>query len=98
MNIIKSLIERIDSRLQETKEPCKTYATEERAEAAAEKMSHDVAEHFAKNKNEFHPARYVVVFIPKMNRWTYCIDMTELLMRSSSTGGYIGFCKDIFTF
>jgi hypothetical protein len=100
MNIIKDLISRIETRAKETKDPCKTYASEERAEVAAEKMAKEVAEYFTvKNvAYQIRPARYVVVYVPCLDRWTYGIDMSELLGRSDTTGGYLGFCKDIFTF
>lgn len=102
MNIIKNLQARIAERLKETKNPCKTYKTEDGAEKAAERMSVDVAMYFRKDLNEtpstIRPAHYVVVYIEEMDRWTYCIDMTELINRASSTGGYLGYCGDIYTF
>ncbi|QDH84389.1 hypothetical protein Axy18_016 [Achromobacter phage vB_AxyS_19-32_Axy18] len=102
MNIIKDLQARIAERLTETKNPCKTYKTEEAAEKAAERMSVDVAMYFRKEQwkteKDIRPARYVVIYIAEMDRWTYCIDLTELINRESSTGGYLGYCKDIYTF
>lgn len=98
MNIIKSLIKRIEDRRIENKDACKNYATEEAAEKATSKMAVDVAIYFTHEGKTLTPARYVVFYVPSWGRWVGAIDMTELLHRKTSTGGYLGFCKGFYTF
>lgn len=95
MNIIKSLIKRIESRLLETKKPCKSYATEEAAEKATSELAALVSLHLTKNQgNDVVPARYVVFYIESWGRWVGAIDMTELCSRKSFAGGYVGIASD----
>lgn len=99
MNIIKDLQRRIAGRLLETKTPCKTYATEVRADMEGETAAQRLADYFAKDKSQpARPAMYVVVYIPELDRWTYCLCITEVLGRTTSTGGYIGIAGDVYTF
>lgn len=90
MNIVKDLVTRIEKRLTETKKPCNLYATEERAELTAEHNAKLLADYFAKTGTATHPARYVVVFIPSVGKWAVGFDQTEVMNRSTSTGGYAG--------
>lgn len=91
MNITKTLIARIEEYRAENKNPCKSYATEAAAEKAVQQVAQDVANHFAIG-GEQSSARYVVFFNEAWGRWCAAVDMTELLQRKSSTGGYLGFC------
>lgn len=99
MNIIKDLQGRIAARMQETKNPCKTYATEDGAEKAAKVCAQMVANHFAKDKSQdARPAMYVVIQMPGSDRFTYCVCISEVLGRESSTGGFLGIAGDVYTF
>lgn len=94
MNIVKDLIARIEKRLTETKNPCKLYATEAKAEAVAVELAQLCADHFAKTGTATRPARYVVVLIPSVNKWTVGFDLTEVMNRADSTGGYLGIMSE----
>jgi predicted ATPase len=99
MNIIASLTARIEEYRAENKQPCKNYASEAAAEKAAAKMAQIAATHFDRQgRADAPPAQYVVFYIAAWGRWVACINMSELMNRSSSTGGYIGICKGFFTF
>ncbi len=99
MNIIKSLTARIEEYRAENKNPCKNYATEEAAEKATAKMAQAVATHFDTLGRPNAPdAQYVVFYVAPWGRWVGAVNMTELMNRSNSTGGYIGFCTGFFTF
>jgi len=101
MNIIAALTARIEEYRVETKNPCKNYATEAAAEKATAKMAKVVADYFyyTPGVEADRPARYVVFYNAAWGRWVGCIDLTELMKRNTSTGGYVGdFCKDFFTF
>lgn len=98
MNINKSLMTRIEQRLTETKNPCKNYATEAAAEKATSEVAMKAAEYFTIEGNSVRSARYVVMYIPSWGRWIGAVDMTELLGRRTSTGGYLGICGDFYTF
>lgn len=95
-NIITTLKDRIAGYYSMNKNPCRHYATEKAAEAAAQKMAKDAAEYFCGNGAE--PADYVVFLFEPMNRWVFCIHLTEVMRRSECRGGYVGFCKNVFTF
>jgi hypothetical protein len=102
MNIIKNLTGRIEDRLTETKNPCKNYATEDAAEVATSKMATMAGKYFTKPglyeaNPTWYQAHYVVFYVPSWNRWVGAINLTELVNRSSSTGGYLGICKDFYT-
>lgn len=100
MNMVKELVKRVEARFAETKNPCKSYSSEERAEKVATQIAQEVANYFNRNKpNETaRPMRYLVVYIPSMQRWVIGFDMSELINRASSTGGYLGICGEHFTF
>ena len=86
MNVIKDLQTRIARRLTETKNPCKTYATEAGAEKAAEKMAAQAAEHFGSSR----PANYLIIFVPELGRYTPAFAINELVARPDARGGYVG--------
>jgi hypothetical protein len=100
MNVIAALTARIEEYRAENKNPCKNYATEAAAEKATAKMAQDAANYFYKERGvEARPAQYVVFYNAAWGRWVGCIDLTELMKRNTSTGGYVGdFCKGFFTF
>lgn len=88
-NVVADLITRIEERRTETKNPCKHYSTEARAELVAERLSEEFATHFAIDKTQ-QPCRYVVAFNQAWGRWVVGFDLTELMARKTSTGGYVG--------
>ena len=97
MNITKTLITRIEEYRATNKNPCKNYATEAAAEKATAQMAQDVANYFHKERGvEARPAQYVVIYNEAWGRWVGAINMSELIQRSSSTGGYIGYCTKPF--
>jgi hypothetical protein len=98
MNVIKTLIARIEEVRTTNKNPCKNYSTEARAEKATAAVAELAARHFTKQGFEVKPAQYVVFFVPEWNRWVGAVSLTELMGRSSSTGGYLGCCGDVFTY
>lgn len=98
MNIITNLTARIEEFRSDNKNPCKNYATEAAAEKATAKMAMDAAKYFTRGNEQAVPARYVVFYNEAWGRWVGCIDMSELLGRSTSTGGYLGFCKGFFVY
>jgi hypothetical protein len=101
MNIIASLTARIEEYRTTNKNPCKNYASEAAAEKATAKMAQDAANYFSKTPGvEARPAQYVVFYNEAWGRWVGGINMSELIQRSSSTGGYLGFCgaKGFYTY
>ena len=99
MNIIASLTARIEEYRTTNKNPCKNYATEAAAEKATAKMAQDAANYFSKVSGvEVRPAQYVVFYNEAWGRWVGGINMSELIQRSGSTGGYLGFCVGFFVF
>lgn len=97
MNIIETLIARIEDYRLENKNPCKNYATKENAEKATSQMAKECGEYFAKDKSHAYPAHYVVFYVPAWGRWVGAINITEMVNRPSSTGGYLGFCTGFYT-
>lgn len=95
MNIIKSLQQRISERLQETKNPCKNYKTEEACEKATAKVAALVGEH-----HETDPANYVVFFHKELGAWVGAIDINGTVNRYNACGGYVGLAgeKGFYTF
>ena len=91
MNIIKNLQQRIADRLTETKNACKTYATEDKAEQVAVEMAQKLGNQFDTNGR---PCRYVVFKIESLDRWTAAFDYSELFGRNTAMGGYIGTAAD----
>jgi len=98
MNIITSLTERIEDYRSTNKQPCKNYATQEAAEKATAKMAGDAAKYFTRPNEQVKSANYVVFYVEAWGRWVGCINLSELLGRKTSTGGYVGFCKNFFTY
>lgn len=91
MNIVKDIIARIEERAKQTKKPCKLFATEEKAEAIAAFKAQELADYFAKEGvKHVRPARYIVVMIPSLGKWTCAFDLSEVMGRETSTGGYLG--------
>jgi hypothetical protein len=95
MNVVKSLIARIEARRNETKTPCKSYATEAKAEAVAEDLAVEFADYFAAlNATDIRPCCYIVAYNEAWGRWVVGFDFTELFSRKSFSGGYIGVASD----
>ena len=96
--IIEKLTARIEEYYATNKNPCKNYATEEAAKKATKKMAQEAATYFdLENRKDAPEADYVVFYVEKMGRWVGCINLSELLHRANSTGGYLGFCRNFFT-
>ena len=95
MNIIENLIERIEEYRATNKQPCKSYATQQAAQKATAAAATAAGKYFDRDAA---PARYVVFYNPAWGRWVGAIDLTDLLRRSNSTGGYLGFCTGFYTY
>ena len=95
MNILQEITNRIERRASETKNPCKLYKTESAAEKAGAKMAAIVGEH-----HDTKTARYLVLKVESLGKWTAAIDLTELLSRHDSIGGYVGLAanKGFYTY
>lgn len=89
MNVAAELIARIEAYRATNAKPCKSYATEAKAEAVAAEYAQRFANYFAVGETQ-HACRYVVVFNAAWGRWVIGFDFTELLGRKTSTGGYVG--------
>ncbi len=99
MNIIATLTARIEEYRAENKNPCKNYASQSVADKATAKMAQDAANYFHTQPGvEARPAQYVVFYNEAWGRWVGAINMTELVQRPSSTGGYFGYCKGFYSF
>ena len=98
MNIIKTITARIEEYRAENKNPCKNYGSEAAADKATADMALRAAQHFTKPNEVVVSARYVVFYNEAWGRWVGAVDMTELMMRKSSTGGYLGICKGFYTY
>jgi predicted ATPase len=99
MNLITALTARIEDYRAENKQPCKSYATEAAAERATAAIALHAAHVFTRpHLTQVESARYVVFFNAAWGRWVGCVDMTELMHRSSSTGGYVGVCTGFYTY
>ena len=83
MNVIDSVLKRVEARRVENKNPCKNYATKENADKATKAMAKEMGDRF-----DTHPARYMVIYNEAWKRWIGAIDMTELLSRKLRRGGY----------
>lgn len=95
MNIVNSLISRIEEYRATNKQPCKNYATEQAATKALAAAADRAGKHFDRDGRA---ARYVVFFVPAWNRWTGALDYSELFSRKTSVGGYIGAVPGFFTY
>lgn len=93
MNIVKSLVARIEKRLTETKNPCPLYATEQGAERIANEWVKKGAEYFGVPERD---VRYVIVHIPSVNK--YAIGFDGSLIFARGDGGYVGFFTNHYTF
>jgi hypothetical protein len=83
MNIIQSILERVEARRKENQNPCKNFATKKNAEKATKKMSEIMG-----NRFDTEPARYIVIYNDAWGRWIGAIDMSEMLSRNLRRGGY----------
>lgn len=102
-DLLTTLVERIEEARLTNKNPCNSYATRENALKATAKMAQRVANHFSRDlrmnpETEVVPARFIVLHIESWGRWVGFIDMTEVLMRPSSTGGYLGVAEGFFSY
>lgn len=99
MDIIATLTNRIEEYRTTNKNPCKNYATHEAAKKATAAMAQKAATYFDKEgRKDALPARYVVFYVAPWGRWVGAIDMTELVNRPNSTGGYMGICTGFYTY
>lgn len=99
MNIINDLTARIEEYRATNKNPCKNYATQAAAEKATAAMAQAAATYFdSQSRKDARSANYVVFFNEAWGRWVGAIDLSELLRRPNSTGGYLGFCTGFFTY
>lgn len=89
MNLITKLITRVEEYYETNKKPCKTYATEERAEAAAVSAEAKIAAYYDDSPENIE---YVVFYVPAMGRWTVAFNVRNLL---NTNGGYAGFTSDL---
>ncbi len=83
MNIIESILKRVEDYRKTNKNPCKNYATKEGAEKATKKMAETMGRRF-----DTRPARYIIIYNEAWGRWIGAIDMSELLSRKLRGGGY----------
>jgi len=83
MNIIENILKRVEAYRKTNQNPCKNYATKENAEKATKKMSEIMGRRFATE-----PARYIIIYNEAWGRWIGAIDLSELLSRDNSQGGY----------
>lgn len=91
MNIITDLTRRIETRRQETSNPCKNYATH----AAAEKATHAIALKAASTYlNSDKAAPYVVFYNEAWKRWVGAVDIQHIIAHKDFIGGYIGLVSD----
>lgn len=97
MNIIKDLTRRIEECRVDNKEPCKNYASEANAEKATAAMAQEAARYFTRPGEDVRSANYVVFYVESWGRWVGCINLSEVISRKSSTGGYLGICTGFFT-
>lgn len=86
MNITESLNQRITARFQETKSPCKSYASEKKAIQVAEDLAKKVADYHGCTS----PVRFVVFKAECLGRFTVAFDLTEMVSRKECQGGYLG--------
>lgn len=56
-------------------------------------MAQKAATYFDKQgRADARPADYVVFYVEAWGRWVGCVNLSELLRRDTSTGGYLGIC------
>ncbi len=90
MNDTQPLLARIEDDRATNKAPCKSYATEAKAETVAARLSVEYANYFTMKGNDVVPCRYIVAFNEAWGRWIVGFDFAELLSRKATTGGYLG--------
>ncbi len=95
MNVIDTLIARIEEYRSTNKQPCKNYGTQQAAEKAVAAAAQKAGQYFDRNGV---PARYVVFFNQAWGRWVGAMDYTELLSRKTCQGGYIGAITGFYTY
>lgn len=93
MDIVKFIIDSIEERRAQTKTPCKSYATQAKAEAIAATLAQQFADYFSIDGTQ-RPCRYIVAHNEAWNRWVVAFDLTELMRRDTFSGGYIGTVAD----
>jgi len=93
MHITETLTARIHNRMTETKNPCKHYKTDDGAVKATRKMAEIAGEHFDSNR----PARFLTFKVDGLG-WVGAIDLTELISRPETIGGYLGICTGFYTY
>lgn len=99
MNIIKDLTRRmIASRETNKTFPCPVYATEKNAEKATAAVAQKAATYFSRDKEpeKARSANYVVFYIAEWDKWVGAVNLSEVLARRESTGGYLGICGTVF--
>lgn len=84
MNIVKSVIARIEDSRRTNKNPCKNYATEEAAEKAAQKYAALITRAYTQ---EEYDLQYMVVYNEAWGRWVVAFHVLPLIQRY---GGYVG--------
>ena len=89
MNVIQSLITRIEAYRATNKNPCKSYATEKAANLAAEKYAAKIAAYFSTNEKE--TPDYLVFFNPSWGRYCVAFDVKPLL---NKYGGCMGIASN----
>lgn len=91
MNIVQKLTGRILNRLEETKTPCKNYATEKAADLEGQRVAKIAAEHL-----EVSDVDYIVFYVEFWGRWCVAFNLQKAFQQGK--GGYIGICGDHFTY
>ena len=94
MNVVTDLISRIEEYRATNKNPCKSYASEQKATAIAESFAQKYAAYFTAENSTSRPCRYIVTFNDAWGRWVIGFDFSELMQRSTSTGGYLGIASN----
>lgn len=97
-DIIEKLTQRIEKYRKTNKNPCKNYATKLNAQKATSEAAQIVANEFYLGSDDAEPARYVVFYNEAWGRWVGAIDMTEVLSRETSTGGYVGVAEGFYKY
>lgn len=88
MNLIKTLIARIEEYRATNKSPCKSYASEASAEKAAEQYAAKIVSSFTDEKFDLE---YVVFYNPAWDRWCVAFRTGPLLQKY---GGYMGVASE----
>lgn len=88
MNLIKSLIARIEDYRSTNKSPCKSYANEATAEKAAEQYAAKIVSAYTDEKFDLE---YVVFYNPAWGRWCVAFRTQPL---NNKYGGYVGVASE----